>query len=54
MGRPSSSNPVEDTHPGLQKTSFMKTQIMVFYDSAIETPRNEVEDMLSQCPKSIY
>ena len=53
MGRPTSSNPVKDTHFRLQ-TSFMKTKIMVYDDSTIETPRsNKVKYMLSQCQKSI-
>ena len=46
MVRPS-SNPAKDTHPRLQQTFFVKTQCMV-YGSTIETPRNEVEYMLSQ------
>ena len=50
MGRPS-GNPIEDSHPRLL-TNYMKTQPMV-YDSSIETPRNKVEYMLSQCQKSI-
>ena len=51
MGRPSGNNPMEDSHPRLL-TNYMRTQQMV-YDSSIETPRNEVEYMLSQCQKSI-
>ena len=42
---------MEDSHPRLL-TNYMRTQPMV-YDSSIETPRNEVEYMLSQCQKSI-
>ena len=43
---------MEDSHPRLLITNYMRTQPMV-YDSSIETPRNEVEYMLSQCQKSI-
>ena len=51
MGRPTSSNPIEDSHPRLL-TFYMNTQPMV-YDFSFETPRNEVDYMLSQYQKSI-